>query len=433
MRGRGTFSFGVLSGWCPSALTSPTAGRLRAVRRLFGVDTLVIGQYGYDANGNRTASTDPSGLPNAVTASYDAQDRLTAYGNATYSYGRNGELTKRTFPQDTTLYTYDELGNLLRVVKQGGTTLTYLIDGENRRVGKKRNGTLERVWLYQNGLNVVAELDGSGTLKSRFVYGSRSNVPDYMVTVDSTYRLITDQLGSVRRVVNVVSGSTRQRLEYDAWGNVLTDTNEGFQPFGFAGGLYDPDTKLVRFGAREYDASVGRWTCKDPIGLAGGSLNLMAYAGSDPLNGSDPRGTDYWLEGPSGPDEPRGHVSICVGNPNGEYRCYSFGADGKLRLDGPEGQVYEDEDKPGNILPGSYRQTRSSDEDKAIENWLSSFLGEKGRYGLGGNLCSDWSRSRYGELVGQGLGMPSQEMPRPFNPDLKSFEPPFPSMTRRSP
>ena len=48
--------------------TYTTAGRLRAVRRLFGVDTLVIGQYGYDANGNRTASTDPSGLPNAVTA-----------------------------------------------------------------------------------------------------------------------------------------------------------------------------------------------------------------------------------------------------------------------------------------------------------------------------------------------------------------------------
>jgi hypothetical protein len=31
-----------------------------------------------------------------------------------------------------------------------------------------------------------------------------------------------------------------QRLDYDAWGNVTTDTNPGFQPFGFAGGLYDP-------------------------------------------------------------------------------------------------------------------------------------------------------------------------------------------------
>ena len=35
--------------------------------------------------------------------------------------------------------------------------------------------------------------------------------------------------------------------------------------FGFAGGIYDPDTELVRFGARDYDPRVGRWTTKDPI------------------------------------------------------------------------------------------------------------------------------------------------------------------------
>jgi hypothetical protein len=40
-------------------------------------------------------------------------------------------------------------------------------------------------------------------------------------------------------------------MDYDAWGNVLLDTNPGFQPFGFAGGLYDRDTRLVKFGARE--------------------------------------------------------------------------------------------------------------------------------------------------------------------------------------
>jgi hypothetical protein len=45
-----------------------------------------------------------------------------------------------------------------------------------------------------------------------------------------------------------------QRLGYDEFGNVLKNTNLGFQPFGFAGGLYDPDTKLVRFVARDYDA-----------------------------------------------------------------------------------------------------------------------------------------------------------------------------------
>jgi len=42
-------------------------------------------------------------------------------------------------------------------------------------------------------------------------------------------------------------------------GNVINDTNPGFQPFGFAGGLYDPDTRLTRFGVRDYDAETGRW------------------------------------------------------------------------------------------------------------------------------------------------------------------------------
>jgi RHS repeat-associated protein len=50
---------------------------------------------------------------------------------------------------------------------------------------------------------------------------------------------------------------------------VTADSNPGFQPFGFAGGLYDPDTGLVRFGARDYDAAAGRWTANDPRGLAG--------------------------------------------------------------------------------------------------------------------------------------------------------------------
>jgi RHS repeat-associated protein len=63
-------------------------------------------------------------------------------------------------------------------------------------------------------------------------------------------------------------------MDYDEFGNVINDTNPGFQPFGFAGGLYDQDTKLVRFGARDYDASVGRWTAKDPISFNGGDTNL---------------------------------------------------------------------------------------------------------------------------------------------------------------
>ncbi|MDH3423751.1 MAG: RHS repeat-associated core domain-containing protein, partial [Gemmatimonadota bacterium] len=68
------------------------------------------------------------------------------------------------------------------------------------------------------------------------------------------------------------------------------DTNPGFQPFAFAGGLYDPQTGLTRFGARDYDPITGRWTAKDPIGFGGGDSNLFGYVSNDPVNTLDPSG-----------------------------------------------------------------------------------------------------------------------------------------------
>ena len=67
-------------------------------------------------------------------------------------------------------------------------------------------------------------------------------------------------------------------------------TNPGFQPFGFAGGHYDSDTGLTRFGARDYDAVTGRWLERDPSGFKGGDTNLYAYCGNNPVNCIDPEG-----------------------------------------------------------------------------------------------------------------------------------------------
>src|SRR5262249_48141852 len=105
-----------------------------------------------------------------------------------------------------------------------------------------------------------------------------------------TYRIVADHLGSPRLVVDVATGTISQRLDYDEFGVVLIDTHPGFQPFGFAGGLYDSNTKLIRFGARDYDAEVGRWTVKDPIVFRGGQTNLYSYVENDPLNRRDPSG-----------------------------------------------------------------------------------------------------------------------------------------------
>ncbi|MCY1019272.1 HNH/endonuclease VII fold putative polymorphic toxin [Pyxidicoccus sp. MSG2] len=267
------------------------AGRLTDVRR----DGVTVEHYAYDVNGNRTRASNAGG---DVAATHDAQDRLLTQGDRRYTWSAAGELRSRVDEGSgiETAYTYDALGNLMRVEREG-SVVEYLVDGENRRIGRRLNGTLTQGWLYQ-GDRIVGELDGDGQLVSLFVYGTRSYVPDYFVRLrgtasDSrtgTFRIVTDHVGSPRRIVDVDTAEVVQALDYDAFGKVLRDTRPGFQPFGFVGGLYDAETGLVRFGARDYDAETGRWTAKDPLRFGGGDTNLYAYVGGDPVNFVDPSG-----------------------------------------------------------------------------------------------------------------------------------------------
>lgn len=261
--------------------TYDTAGRLLSV----ATDSVVTESYTYGANGNRTNDS-------GATASYDGQDRLIQYGDVTYTYTDAGDLWSKTdtVAAETTSYSYDALGNLLQVDLPDGTMVSYGVDGMNRRTAKYIDNVMVQGFLYQDELNPVAELNGAGAIRARFVYGSRPNVPDYMIMGGGVYRIFSDHLGSPRLVVNTADGTVSQRLDYNAFGRVLVDTSPGFQPFGFAGGLYDPDTGLVRFGSRDYDPQTGRWTAKDPIRFAGGDTNLYAYVANDPVNLIDPTG-----------------------------------------------------------------------------------------------------------------------------------------------
>jgi RHS repeat-associated protein len=108
------------------------------------------------------------------------------------------------------------------------------------------------------------------------------------------YYLTYDQVGSLKLVADA-SGNVIKGIDYDSFGSIINDTNLGFTiPFGFAGGLYDQDTGLVRFGFRDYDPDTGRWTAKDPIGFSGGDVNLFGYCLNNPLNYTDPRGKGFW-------------------------------------------------------------------------------------------------------------------------------------------
>jgi RHS repeat-associated protein len=261
------------------------AGRLTDVSR----NGTPIAHYEYDSNGNRLSY---SGELGNFAGTYDAQDSLLQYRNFTYSYTANGELQSKTETAtgETTAYAYNALGNLRSVTLPDGAHIEYVIDGRDRRIGKKVNGRLVQGFLYENQLNPIAELDEAGNVVSRFVYATRSNAPDYMERDGVLYRILSDHLGSPRLVIHVTTGTVAQRIDYDEFGNVIFDSSPGFQPFGFAGGLYDQHTRLTRFGARDYDAFTGRWTAKDPILFAGGDTNLYGYVLNDPVNFIDPQG-----------------------------------------------------------------------------------------------------------------------------------------------
>jgi RHS repeat-associated protein len=255
-----------------------TAGRLWHVMQ----NGVVTATYGYDANGNRWSVATASGTK---TATYDAQDRLLTYADWSYTYTANGDLQSKTDTSNgqVTNYTYDAQGNLRHVGLPDGRSIDYVIDSENRRVAKKINGAVVRKWIYEGRLKPVAEFDGSGTLLARYLDG---------VTVkgSTSYRVVADHLGAPRLLVNSTTGAVGQRLDLDEWGRVTADSGVGFQVFGFAGGIYDPDTGLVRFGARDYDPVVGRWTSKDPIRFESGESSLYRYVGNDPTNRTDPAG-----------------------------------------------------------------------------------------------------------------------------------------------
>ncbi len=288
-------------------------GRLESVTKAGNL----IETFGYDANGNRTSYL-PSTGPGLI-GTYDDQDRLlvygttvagTAAGDLTFQYGTNGELKQKTVTGGTSwTYTYDALGNLLSAANSTTTkTYSYLVDGRGRRIGKKeKTGAAQPVlknrWLYRDGLNPVAELDATGALVTQFIYGSRPNVPDLVIKRDpangalTTYRLFSDQLGSPRMAVNVADPTKiPYRVDYSAfgvptWKGTGTAATPAFDwiPFGFAGGLYDKDTGLLRFGARDYDPEIGRWVSKDPWRFRGG-FNLYVYSWNDPVNFLDRTG-----------------------------------------------------------------------------------------------------------------------------------------------
>ena len=276
-------------------------GRLRNV----WCDGAIVEQYEYDGPHN-ARSSETNALRNITNRAYayDAEDKLLSAGDASFDYDADGFLTRKLVAGQETRYTYSSRGELLRVDLPDGRVIEYLHDALGRRAAKKVNGQLLEKYLWEGRTTLLAVYDANDNLKQRFEYAG-GRLPVSMVAGGQTYYFSYDQVGTMRAVFNA-AGQAVKAVDYDSFGNAISDSNAGFAvPFGFAGGLYDADTKLTRFGFRDYDSDVGRWTAKDPIGFAGGDTDLMGYCFSNPTNAYDVLGlTDAPTTTPTVPTAP---------------------------------------------------------------------------------------------------------------------------------
>jgi RHS repeat-associated protein len=241
----------------------------------------------YDGPGNRTSATTPAGT---TRATYNADNQLTTWGKTSYSWAPDGNLARVSDAAGTTSYTFDDLGRLRHVSLPDVESVTYLVDAQGQRVGREVDGRLVTGYLYDAAGEVVAETNAAGALVARYGYDQLGHLA-LVEEGGNTYRVVTDQNGSPLLVVNSKSGAVADAITYDPWGQVTSQTAPGMVPFGFDGGLVDPETGLVHFGARDYDPTTGRWTGPDPIGFAGGDADLYRYVGDDPA-------ASAWLAGP---------------------------------------------------------------------------------------------------------------------------------------
>ena len=100
---------------------------------------------------------------------------------------------------------------------------------------------------------------------------------------------IADGLGSIRQIVNA-GGNVLNQYRYTAFGRMKQVQAAVGNTYTFTGREWDADAGLYYYRARWYDPEVGRFMSEDPIGFAGGDIDLYGYCLNDPLNFVDPQG-----------------------------------------------------------------------------------------------------------------------------------------------
>ena len=176
-------------------------------------------------------------------------------------------------------------------------SVEYVYDAFDRRLGKivdadgdgSESAVAER-FVY-DGNHIALVFDGKGDLVNRYLHGPR--VDQVLAQEDGLGEVLwglTDNQGSVRDVVDD-SGEVVNHIVYDGFGGVVSETDSTVEfRFGYTGRELDEETGWYYYRARYYNPQVGRFVNEDPIGFAGGDVNLYGYVGNSPTNFTDPSG-----------------------------------------------------------------------------------------------------------------------------------------------
>jgi len=244
--------------------------------------------YGYDAADNITSFTAPGG---STSASYGADNQLTAFGGANVSVDAAGNLLddgKRT-------YQWDAAGHLATILYKAQPSLKtqFRYDGFGRRVAiVETSGNIVTETRYLWCGNVLCQSrDGSDTVTKRYFKEG-----EFQVASATKNFYNRDRIGSVRDVTGA-GGTVVASFDFDPYGNLMksagTTTSTDFR---YAGTFYHATSGLYLTWNRVYDPSSARWLSRDPIAELAGP-NLYAYVLGNPVRYADPLGTapgDKW-------------------------------------------------------------------------------------------------------------------------------------------
>lgn len=273
--------------------TYDAASQLTELSYKHGATVLGNLTYAYDSNGRRThtgGSYARTGLPQPVaSATYNAANQQTAFGNQVLTYDLNGNLTS----DGSRSYTWNARDQLVSI---SGTGLTgsFTYDAFGGRVSKIINGS-STVYLY-DGDNVVEE--SGETTTAKIISGGLDEV-FLRADEEGTSGFLLDGLGSTLGLTDS-NGVVQTQYTYEPFGTTAASGAANNNVSQYAGREND-ETGLYYNRHRYYYPGLQRFITEDPIGLAGGT-NLYSYVENNPLSFIDPFGLKPNNTGDDGDD-----------------------------------------------------------------------------------------------------------------------------------